>query len=546
MYLLPLLLGISLLLSCQSYSEKIKVDIEKPTLPVLTMKGFNPTIKLNLIRNDNIPYILNEIDLSFAGTTDIKDIESVAVYGADKEGLMDTSVLVYKNKPVSEKLTFKEDFPVDKDTLSLWVSVTLKRIVDMDHRIQVNCTAIKTDDGVLKIEQSKENNPLRVGVAVRQYKQDGVFMSRIPGIVTTKKGTLLAIFDARYKSKGDLQGDIDIGLTRSTDKGQTWEPMQIVLDMGEWGGLPQRLNGVSDPCILVDENTNEVYVAGLWMYGLLDDNGKFIEGLATKNTKGLHQHQWKKRGSQPGFDVKQSSQFIIAKSTDDGVTWSEPVNITSMVKKKEWWLYAPAPGHGITLTDGTIVFPTQGRDSEGKSFSNIMWSKDHGKSWTASNPAYSPKVSESMAAQLSDGSIMLNMRDPRNRNNTKVNGRRVCVTSDLGETWTEHPTSRKALIEPTCMASLHKHEYTENGEKKSFLLFLNPSDHAVRHKMTLKVSFDDGETWPEDKWILLDDYKGFGYSCITSVDENTIGLLYETSQANLTFQHIKLDEIIKQ
>ncbi len=278
------------------------------------------------------------------------------------------------------------------------------------------------------------------------------------------------------------------------------------------------------------------------MHGILDaETGQWIDGLSDESENWIH--QWRKKGSQPGYGVKQTSQFLIAKSTDDGLTWSKPENITSKTKKKDWWLFAPAPGHGITLSDGTLVFPTQGRDERGKTFSNITWSKDHGKTWVTSKPAFG-NTTECMAVELSDGSVMLNMRDSSNGGNKEENGRRVAVTSDLGQTWKEHATSHNALIEPTCMASIHRHRYMENGEEKSILLFVNPNDHSVRDKITLKVSFDDGMTWPEDKWILFDQYRSAGYSCITSVDENTIGVLYESSQANLAFLQIPLTEIL--
>lgn len=318
--------------------------------------------------------------------------------------------------------------------------------------------------------------------------------------------------------------------------------MQVVLDMKEWGGLPEKYNGVSDANILVDEETGDIYVAGLWMYGVLDnETGKWVPGMTKDSTRWMH--QWRGKGSQPGFDVKKTSQFLISKSTDDGLTWSEPINITAQTKQKEWWLFAPAPGHGITLKDGTLVFPTQGRDKEGLSFSNITWSKDKGKTWKTSNPAFH-NTTECMAVELSDGSIMLNMRDNRNRGNKEENGRRICVTTDLGETWTEHSTSRKALIEPTCMASIHKHIYRQNGREESMLLFVNPESYSERNHITLKVSYDDGKTWPDEKKILLDEYNSRGYSCITSIDENTIGILYESSQADMVFQQVKLNELL--
>jgi len=279
------------------------------------------------------------------------------------------------------------------------------------------------------------------------------------------------------------------------------------------------------------------------MYGVINSNGEWVEGLTESSSD--WNHQWRDKGSQPGFDVKQTSQFLITRSTDDGQTWSEPVNLTRMCKKEAWWLWAPAPGHGITLDDGTLVFPTQGRDENGESFSNITWSKDGGQTWTTSNVA-SRKTTENMVAQLSDGTLMINARLTANKGNTGPdNGRVISISRDLGQSWTEHPSSRNALIEPACMASLHKHEYMENGQKKSVLLFSNPESRTNRDHMTIKLSFDNGETWPEKYRMLLDEGKGRGYSCLTSVDEQTIGILYEGSGADQIFQKITLQELIK-
>jgi len=368
-----------------------------------------------------------------------------------------------------------------------------------------------------------------------------VVSHRIPGIATAKDGSLLSIYDARRLKAQDLQGDIDIGLSRSFDKGQTWQPMQVVLDMGAWGGLPQKFNGVSDACILVDKNTGDIYVAGLWMYGVIDKTGKWVENLTDTST--AWNHQWRDKGSQPGFDVKQTSQFLITKSTDNGKTWSEPVNLTKLCKKEEWWLWAPAPGAGITLADGTLVFPTQGRDATGKAFSNITYSKDGGKTWKTSNAAVDESTTENMAVELTDGTVMLNMRANANKGDTSDrNGRAIAITKDLGSTWTVHPTSHKALQEPVCMASIIRHDFTRDGQKKSILIFCNPDSKVARNNITLKVSYDDGNTW--HRRVLLDQNRGRGYSCLTSVDENTIGVLYESSQSDLVFQSVKLEELL--
>jgi sialidase-1 len=312
--------------------------------------------------------------------------------------------------------------------------------------------------------------------------------------------------------------------------------MQICMDMGEWGGLPQKFNGVSDASILV--NGSDIYIAGLWMYGVVNEEGKWVEGLTNESTD--WNHQWRNKGSQPGFGEKQTSQFLLVKSTDDGETWSEPVNLTKMCKKEEWWLWAPAPGRGIVMEDGTLVFPTQGRDKVGLPFSNITYSEDNGISWQTSNHAYY-NTTENSVVEYEKGKLMLNMRDNRNRQDKSgTNGRAVFTTSDLGNTWREHESSHGALIEPVCMASLYKHVYFTDGLKKEVLLFSNPNSKYHRINLTIKMSFDGGKTWPKDSWILLDEGRGRGYSCLTSIDEHTIGIVYEGSHSDLVFQKIDL------
>ncbi|MBN1108096.1 MAG: exo-alpha-sialidase, partial [Bacteroidales bacterium] len=380
-------LFITLLLSaCRSVDEKVSMSIRQYQVPVLINKHDNPVLQIILIPADTSGTTVREISVSLEGTTDLEDVKALRLFVSGGDLKFSTAKKFGKDQLPATVVKFSDKLPV-KDSMSIWLSVELADSASLLNKIMTQCISVKTSAGTVIHDTAFSPLELRTGIALRKHLDDNVHTYRIPGLTTTNKGTLLAIYDIRRNSSRDLQGDIDIGLSRSNDGGNTWEPMKTVLDMHKWGGLPQKFNGVSDACILVDNTSDNIFIAGLWMHGVLDRDGRWIEGLTEDSD--AWEHQWRNRGSQPGYGVKETSQFLITSSSDDGITWSEPVNITLMGKKREWWLWAPAPGHGITLKNGTLVIPTQGRDSEGRPFSNITWSGDGGKTWKTSNPAYS-------------------------------------------------------------------------------------------------------------------------------------------------------------
>ncbi len=171
-------------------------------------------------------------------------------------------------------------------------------------------------------------------VYLRTAGDDGVKCYRIPGVDTTRKGSLIAVYDIRHRSGRDLPGDIDVGMSRSTDGGKTWEPMKVIMDMGsdpEW-----KHDGIGDPCVAVDRETGTIWVAALWSHG---------------------NRAW--HGSGTGMKPDETGQVILVRSDDDGKTWSDPINITNQIKDPKWRLILPSPGRGMTMTDGTLVLPMQ-------------------------------------------------------------------------------------------------------------------------------------------------------------------------------------------
>jgi sialidase-1 len=383
----------------------------------------------------------------------------------------------------------------------------------LDEMVSVSCDSIEIDGRIIDLKNSPAIRR-RIGVALRQRGQDGVHTYRIPGITTSKAGTLIAVYDNRNRSSGDLPGDIDVGMSRSTDGGNTWSPMQVIMDMGD--NPKWKYDGIGDPSILTDRKTGTIWVATTWSHG---------------------NRSW--HGSGPGLEPEETGQLMLARSDDDGMTWSKPINITRQVKiNRNWRFLLQGPGNGITLRDGTLVFPAQYRGenskpTEGKPFSTIIYSKDQGQSWNIGS-GVKIDTTEAQIVQLGDGSIMINCRDNRG------GSRSIYTTKDLGRTWVEHPSSRRALPEPVCNADLLRVVHPLHGP---LLFFSNPNTTRGRHHFTIKVSNDEGMSWPEKWHTLYDERTGGGYSTLTQIDDQHIGLLYE-GPGELYFLRFSINELL--
>lgn len=352
---------------------------------------------------------------------------------------------------------------------------------------------------------------------------DGIAAYRIPGVVVTPKGSALAYCEARREGRSDF-GEIEIRLRRSTDGGRTWEPSRQIAHLGERiEGNPRKAVGgekeqtVGNPVAIVDRDTGAV---------------EFL------------------------YCVNYSRCFSM-RSLDDGQTWTEPVEITGAFEKfrehHDWKVIATGPGHGIQLRSGRLVVPVWlafGKEGDHRpSAVATIYSDDHGRSWTAGEIVVPPSneylnPSESILAELSDGRVMMVTRSE------SLPNRKLVSFSPNGATQWSQPAFQADLWEPRCMASLIAHPAAPGT-----LLFSSPHSlpldeagreipggKARRKNLSIKLSRDDGRSWPIQKTL---EKGASAYSDLAALPDGSVLCFYEAG-STLTVARFNLSWLMKE
>ena len=332
---------------------------------------------------------------------------------------------------------------------------------------------------------------------------------RIPSLISTPKGTLIALVDARKDRKGDIPNNVDLAIRRSEDGGETWDPVQIIVDYGKPEGyeIPW---GAADAAMVYDTETST-----LWCLYTLG------QGVGIKQ-------------SQPGLDGH-TCQIHAIYSKDEGETWSEPHDISPDCKPINMKFFGTAPGVGIQTKDGDLVFCIYTTEEGNGSVMTpyLIISEDNGKSWKLSETWADKKtsVTETQIVELPDGTWMVN-----SRNHYGKQHRLIATSKDKGETWSEISFDGE-LPCPTCMASLISVPHPKK-KNKQLLVFANPASEKGRKNGTVRVSDDNGKTWFWSKQITPGAY---AYSCLTQLPDGEIGLFYEGGEGKLFFTRITIE-----
>ncbi|NND08729.1 MAG: exo-alpha-sialidase [Saprospiraceae bacterium] len=320
--------------------------------------------------------------------------------------------------------------------------------------------------------------------------EQGYHTFRIPAIIKTSGGVLLAFAEGRKSARADY-GDIDLVLKRSNDMGMSWGPLQLIWNDNQ--------NTCGNPAPILDEKTGKITLLTTWNLGT-DKEHLIIEGTS-----------------------QDTRRVFVLESKDEGTSWSAPLEITEQVKKDDWTWYATGPGSGLQIGRGPhagrLILGCDHIEAESKKYySHVIYSDDGGKKWTLGGSTPQDQVNECEVAELPQGLLMLNMR---NYNRSKKY-RQTAISRDGGLQWSDQKHDGQ-LVEPRCQASLQTHRDLK------LLLFSNPADKNERIKMTLQFSSDWGYSWPTS--VVLHEGPA-AYSDIVILDEANVGCLYEKGEQN--------------
>lgn len=339
-----------------------------------------------------------------------------------------------------------------------------------------------------------------------QNGTEGYACFRIPAIIRAGNGDLLAFAEGRRSGCADF-GDVDIVMRRSRDNGQSWSPLKIVAENGYLQA--------GNPAPLLDSRDPRFPTGRLFLLYNTGNNDEYQNRL--------------------GNGVR---EVWYRTSTDHGQTWSTPTNITLQVHRprkpdfnpaynfpEDWRSYALTPGHAFQLQGGPhagrLLVPANhsaGPPQPGfnEYRSHVLYSDDHGQTWSVSANVDIPSANEATGAELSDGRVMLNIR----QQNGERRQRLIAISEDGGQNWARIYFD-STLIGPVCEASILP-AITPGGYE--VLLFSNPASTDQRRNGTVRLSADDGRTWSIARTLRTG---AFAYSDLVAQTDNFIGCLYE-------------------
>jgi len=448
---------------------------------------------------DNAVVGLQSITLNLDGTTDLNDIREIKVYSTGSINTFDerhpeNATLLGSIEPASGDLTCNLEGNLVSGTNYLWITVHVADNATEGNMIDASLKSITTTEETYELTNPSPSGSREIILAHTLLLQPGDYNStnyRIPAVITAKDGSIVVATDKRKFNEGDLPEDIDIVCNRSTDGGHTWsEPYTIALGTG--------VNHGFGDCALAWSNDDNGLIAG------------FVGG------PGL----WYSTPSNP-------IRTYICKSYDNGQTWTEPEDITNFIfgdncivpEQRTWRASFFGSGNGLRTSTGRIMFVAAIRETTAQVlYNHAVYSDDNGQTWHVSGRA-STSGDEAKVTELVDGRILMSIRHAGNR--------WYNISEDGGETWQPSTSTWYDIIAPACNGDLIRYTSENQGHDRNRLLHSVPFG-SNREKVTVYVSYDEGETWPVSKCIV--PYSS-AYSSLCVLPDGTIGLYVEEAYA---------------
>ena len=437
----------------------------------------------------------NSLSFSLQGTSDVDDVKSVKIYSTGTSPVFDNrdlqnAVLLADVEPSLDVTDCQINAEIVSGVNYLWITVEVADDATEGNVIDAELYSVSTPSQTFEIVNPSPSGDREIILAHTLLFQSGDYNStnyRIPGVITAKDGSIVAVTDKRKYNQGDLPEDIDIVCRRSTDGGHTWsEPYTIAQGTGYNHGFGD--------CVLAWTNDDNGLIAG------------FVGGVGLWN-------------STPSNPIRS----YIARSYDNGQTWTEPEDITDFIfgsncvvpEHRTWRASFFGSGNGLITSTGRIMFVAAIRETTAQSLSNYaVYSDDNGITWHVSGRA-SVSGDEAKVTELVDGRILMSIRH---------NGKRwYNISNDGGETWQSSTSTWNDITAPACNGDMIRYTSVNQGFNKNRLLHSVPFGSS-RTDVSVYISYDEGETWPVRKCIV--PYSS-AYSSLCVLPDGTIGLYVE-------------------
>lgn len=448
---------------------------------------------------NNVVENLQSMTLNLEGTTDLDDIDEIKVYSTGTVNAFDeratqNATLLGSIAPAAGDLVCPLNGTISTGTNYLWITASVAENATEGNVIDASLKSITTSSQTFTVANPSPAGNREIILAHTLIYQPGDYNStnyRIPAVITAQDGSIVVATDKRKFNEGDLPEDIDIVCNRSLDGGHSWsDPFTIALGTG--------VNHGFGDCALAWSNDNNGLIAG------------FVGG------PGL----WYSTPSNP-------IRTYIAKSYDNGQTWTTPVDITNFIfgdncivpEQRTWRASFFGSGNGLRTSTGRIIFVAAIRETTAQIlYNHAVYSDDNGQTWHVSGRA-SSSGDEAKVTELEDGRILMSIRHAGNR--------WYNISEDGGETWQPTTSTWNDITAPACNGDMIRYTCINQGHDRNRLLHSVPYGSQRSH-VSVYVSYDEGETWPTRKDIV--PYSS-AYSSLCILPDNTIGLYVEEAYA---------------